>query len=117
MKKFTTLFVYLLFFSCTKEVLVDVPPQLEIIVVDLDGNTISDALVKLYFNEKDWNFDENAVIEKRTGDSGSILFEDLKEQVYFIYAEKESKNNRHGVATFDQALQVNKLLKLNIEIK
>ena len=123
MKNYLLTYVYLiflifLFFSCcTKEILIDVPPQLEIRVTDLNDQTVSSVSVSLYLTFDDWDQELNAVATQTTDLNGVVLFEALEPQTYFFYAEKGTLNNKFGVATHSMMLTPNQKINVTTQIK
>ena len=118
MKKTILSFILLLtLFSCTKEVFTDNNPQLKIITRDSENNLISNASVSLYINVDDWSKDENILITKQTDINGEVLFEDLSEEIYYFYIEKEEKNNRYEIAKTENRIQINEITKVTVIIK
>ena len=120
MKNYLHTYVYLVFLffsSCTKEILIDVPPQLEIQVTDLNDQTISAVSVSLYLTLDDWDQELNAVATQTTDSNGIALFETLDPQTYFFYAEKGVLNNKFGVATHSMMLAPNQKIKVTTQIK
>ena len=109
--------VFLFLTSCTKEVLVDVPPQLEVEVIDLSDNPQANVLVSLYTSFDDWDKQVNALESKTTTADGIVLFEGLLIQKYFFYAKKGSLNNKFTVATHEMDLMDNLRLKVTTQIK
>lgn len=97
--------------ACTKTeyVDIDVNPRLEIHIVDADGASVSDAVVKLYITEDDFLQDENEQSAEYTDHEGKVTFEDLSEIVYFFYASKSEKNNFYEVVSFDTPLEMNEI--------
>ena len=109
--------VFLLLSSCTNEVLVDVPPQLEVEVIDLSDNPQANVLVRLYTSLDDWDNQVNEIESKTTTIDGTVIFEGLLIQKYFFYATKGSLNNKFTVATHEMDLEDNLRLKVTTQIK
>lgn len=104
-------------FSCQKTELIDNTPQLEITVLNENGGRIQGASVTLYDSEDNWNNGTNFLQSGLTDSQGIILFEELEEQVYFIYAEKDELSNQDGISALNEELQINVRALLTIIIK
>lgn len=116
-KTILTIILIIVIFSCTKEVFIDNNPQLKIITRDSKDKLISNVSVSLYLNVDDWSKNENILITKETNINGEALFEDLDEEIYYFYAEKEEKNNRYDVAKTEKKIQMNEITKVTVIIK
>lgn len=93
--------------SCEKTVFIDNPPQLEITVLDESGNRVQDANVTLYGSEEDWKAKSTALQSELTNSQGVVLFENLEEQIYFFYAQKDKLSNEESISALDKELQFN----------
>lgn len=90
--------------SCKK---IDVSPQLEISVLDVNGNYIHGAEVKLFIDDTDWYNDENSIVTEYTNKDGKILFVDLEEVVYYFKAKKDTLDNYYGNSALKAPLKLN----------
>ena len=93
--------------SCKKTEYLDNQPQLEIKVLDANGEAISNASVVLYNSENDWKAQTNPVTSHQTDNLGIVLFDNLQEQVYYFYASKGELNNKESVSILNDPLKVN----------
>lgn len=79
------------------------------------GNTENDVDVTLYDTREDYEKSENAVQSGKTNAKGSVTFEGLKSQVYFINAEKGDMNN-YGAGEKTDTLKEGKMNKVTVII-
>ena len=101
--------------GCVK---VDTLPQLEILVLDEAGASISGAFVTLFDNAEEWNIRKNPVqVWRRTDSEGKVIFVDLKEITYYIYARFNGKDNSVGEVFTAEALKVNQRSMIVIHIR
>lgn len=91
--------------SCTKTEHKDMSPQLKIIVKNHDLSIVLEATVDLYQNVDDFQQGINVIKTGITDQTGSILFSDLDEIVYYFYAEHEGKCNCYGVAATSSQIE------------
>ncbi len=106
-------FFLLLFISLTNcqevEVFVDNAPQLEIHVKNKDGQNVKGASVLLFLSEEDWKNEINFIHSASTNSSGTVLFNNLEQKVYYFFVEKGEMNNLLEVATFSSPLRINEI--------
>jgi len=71
------------------------------------------------FDELDeWSMKENPVqVWRETDQTGKVLFVDLQEFAYYIYADGDSLNNIGHEIQLDEALKVNETRKLTVVIE
>ena len=101
--------------GCVK---VDSLPQLEILVVDETGACVSGAYVSLFDSSEEWSSRKNPVqVWRRTDSDGKVVFVDLKEITYYIYARFDGKDNSVGEVFTAEALQVNQRSMTVIRIR
>lgn len=91
--------------ACTKIEYELLPPQMEIIVLDFNDNVVPNVDVSIFYNQDDWEQNFNKVTTSTTNNSGSIVFENLEELVYFIKAEKGELNNDRDIVSFSNPLK------------
>ena len=97
---------------------VDTPAQLEISVLDETGAGVSGAYVALFDSYEEWNSRENPVQAWRQTDSaGKVIFVDLKEITYYIYARIDGKDNSIGEISTVEHLQVNRRDKIVVHVR
>ena len=89
--------------------------QLQVFVVDGNGNVVSDAEVKLYESQEDFNNDKTAVDPVKTNAKGKVRIIGLKEIEYFIEVKKGDKDNSLG-ADKTAVLTKGKINKINVII-
>jgi len=116
MKKIIILFAVVLS-ACTKTEYEILPPQLEIIVTDTNKKIISGVLISLFLNQEDWEQELNPVYTGLTDNSGSIVFENLDEQIYLFRAEKEELNNNNDIVSFKTPLKSGDKKIINTKIQ
>lgn len=111
MKKFLIVFFFAtLLVSCSKETIyIDNPPQLEIVVIDVNNNKIPNAIVTIYLNEDDWQNKTNSIEQQNTDANGTVLFENLEEVIYYFYVQKGNLDNTLGVSYFANPLKKNEI--------
>lgn len=101
-------------YSCTK---VDTGPQLELRVVNLGGQGVPNVWVGLFDELDEWSMRENPVQPWReTDQSGRVVFRDLKEQVYYFYADGDSLSNISHEIQLSEALKVNEIRRITVTI-
>ena len=101
--------------SCTK---IDTLPQLELSVVDMDGQAVQGVIVGLFDQLDEWSMHENPVQTWReTNDKGRVLFIDLQEQIYFFYADGDTLSNIGHEIELKEPLQLNELRKVKLIIE
>lgn len=87
---------------------VDTPPSLEVTVSDQFNNPVSGAAVALFADQEQWGMLENPVqVWKLTDEEGKVIFTNLFEQTYYIFAEKEARNNLKNEIKTPVPLMVN----------
>jgi hypothetical protein len=122
MKKTNCLILFLILLiniQCSEKeyIDVDVNPQLEIIVINTEGNVVLGTTVKLFQSEEDL-ISKLGELQIKTSDSeGKVVFEDLEEKNYYFYAEKGDLNNYFEVVTFSEPLVKNELKSITCIIK
>jgi hypothetical protein len=97
--------VVCVFTSCLKEKYVPAPPQLKIIVNDIQMKKVEGATVKLFSKETDFENESNVVDFGLTDSLGTIVFIELEESIYFFKIEKGGQNNLESNYTFKEPLQ------------
>lgn len=102
-------------YGCIK---VDTPAQLEISVLDDTGASVSGAYVALFDSNEEWNSRNNPVqVWRQTDSDGKVVFVDLKEITYYIYARFDGKDNSVGEISTMEKLQVNQRGKIFVHIR
>lgn len=97
---------------------VDTLPQLEILVLDEKDAAIPGACVALFDNPDEWSKRENPVQVWRLTDSeGRVVFVDLNEITYYIYARFDGKDNSVGEISTAGAIQLNQKCMIVIHLK
>ncbi len=101
--------------SCTK---IDTLPQLELSVVDIEGQAVQGVIVGLFDQLDEWSMLENPVQAwHETDDKGRVLFIDLQEQIYFFYADGDTLSNIGHEIALKEPLQLNELRKVKLIIE
>ena len=104
--------------SCEKVVEVDVPPQLEVVVIDSEGNSVEGAEICLYQNLNDFKAEENLVKKVISKDGGTALFQELlTEVIYYIRVKKQDKDNLQTETHIEYALSNNIKTKVTVILK
>ena len=106
----------LLLFSCKKTEYIESNPQMIISVVSRYMVPIEGATVTLYNTEDELHFKENALDTLQTDVSGQVLFEDLQEQRYYFYVEKDGLDNTGDIAATWEPLQIGQRSELVVKI-
>lgn len=100
------LLALILSFQACKKTETELPaPQLQINVISKFLVPVPDASVSLYATEDDWFLKQAAIQTLQTNASGAVLFENLGEQKYYFYVEKDGLDNTSDVAATKNALQ------------
>lgn len=91
--------------SCSK---VDVAPMLEIKVVTAGGQPAGNVMVGLFDDIEEWSMLENPVQPWReTGSDGRVIFNSLREDIYYFYADADSLSNISTLIKLNRPLAVN----------
>jgi hypothetical protein len=108
----------LLFFgfqSCEKA---DNLPQLVVQVLDEQNRPVAGAYVALFKDNESWQTRENPVQVWRTSTAtGYVLFTDLEESEYFIYARHGAMDNSMNEYHVEGKLEMNVRKKVLIHIQ
>ncbi len=99
-------FLYSFTLSCKTE-FNDVEPQLEVIVLDVDGNVVEGANVLLFESELEWINKTNNIQNIITNELGVATFIDLKEIVYFFSVSKGDLSNKESSVLIKNKLKIN----------
>ena len=103
------------FSSCTKP---DTEPQLELTVVDVEGQPVVNVFVGLFDDLDEWSMHENPIQAWRETDkNGKVLFVDLQEIVYYFYADGDSICNVGHEINLTEALMVNERRQITVIIE
>ena len=101
--------------SCIR---VDQAPGLSVMVIDVNDNPVQGAMVALFDNQTEWHYLDNpAQVWRVTGISGEVLFTDLEEKSYYVYARKGSDDNRGDEMLTSGSLMSNQVMKVSIRIR
>jgi len=114
MKKFSIFIFSLLLIgtvvltNCKKDEETKDPTSFEITLNDNLGNPVSNATVKLYKNQSDWQNGTNQVgTTQISNTSGKVSFTNLDAIIYYWFAEKDCINNYNGSVRVTTALTAN----------
>ncbi len=102
---FSAILIWVLLLSCKKTVYQDMNPQLKVVVKNSDQNPVKDASVYLYASVDDFQNNTNVVNSGTSDETGSVLFTDLQEVIYYFMAEYDGKCNCYGVSATSDSLQ------------
>lgn len=94
----TLLLAISFFINCSKTTEVIVKPTLLITLKDQALNAVAGATVRLYKNAAD------SGITKLSDSTGVVIFHDLDATLYYWYAAKDCKTNRHSQNTINRPL-------------
>jgi hypothetical protein len=92
--------------GCLQKEYQPVPPQLKIIVHDISGVIVNEAVVKLYSNKEDFLSEEQLIDFGLTDSSGTIVFVDLEETIYYFKIGKGEKSNLESNFFFKEPLKM-----------
>lgn len=106
----------LLQFGCKKTEYVEPNPQMLISVVSRYMVPVAGATITLYNTEDELNLKENPVATRQTDSGGQVLFEDLKEQRYYFYVEKDGLDNSGDISATWDPLQIGQKSELVVKI-
>jgi len=97
---------------------IDTLPQLEILVVDENDIFVPGVTVGLFDSEVEWTNRENPVQAwRQTGIDGKVVFTDLNEVSYYIYARLEGRDNSMDEILATEKLRMNQKNKIVIHIR
>jgi hypothetical protein len=119
MRKFNLIICVVLllsFWGCTKEEYVLPTPQLQINVISKYLTPVPEASVTLYRNENDLRIKQDPISTLQTDPSGQVLFENLGEQRYFFYIEKDGLDNSGDVAATKDTIQTGQRFEVVVKI-
>ena len=110
---FAIIFLTVFFIGCgTETEYIDSPPQLEIKVVKENMQSASNADVKLFSTLENWESSTGVIIRLKTDNNGIAFFTELGEEVYYFLVSMDTLNNRGGICTFSDPLQINTKRKI-----
>lgn len=112
----TFLALVISFFSCTKEEYVQPAPQLQIQVISKYLVPVQGANVTLYNTEDNLYLQVDPIKNLQTDQAGQVLFEDLEEQRYYFFVEKDSLNNTSDVASTKNPIQTGQRFEVVVKI-
>jgi hypothetical protein len=112
----TFLTLVISFFSCTKEEYIQPAPQLQIQVISKYLVPVQGANVTLYNTEANLYNQVDPVKNLQTNQAGQVLFEDLEEQRYYFYVEKDELDNTSDVAATKNALETGQRFEVVVKI-
>ena len=104
------------FFGCTREEYVPSAPQLQIQVVSKYLVPVQGADVTLYNTEDNLYHQLNPVMNLQTNEAGQVLFENLEEQRYYFYVEKDGLDNTSDVAATKNPVQAGQRFEVVVKI-
>lgn len=119
MKKLTMMMFLVLAVSlwgCTDEEYVKPAPQLQISVISKYLVPVSGASVTLYNSEADLSLKTAPVTTLQTDQAGQALFENLQEQRYYFYVEKDGMDNTSDVAATKNRVQTGQRFEVVVKI-
>jgi len=102
--------------SCTKEEYVKPAPQLQLSVISKYLAPVSGASVTLYNSEDDLNQHSNPISTLQSDEAGQVLFENLEEQRYFFYVEKDGLDNTSDVASIKNPIETGQRFEVVVKI-
>jgi hypothetical protein len=102
---------------CKKTELRDLPPQLKLLVRDIDQNPVNGASADLYLKVEDFQENTNSIMSDTTDNEGIVIFTGLEELHYFFYVEKSGKSNLFGVAGTSSPLEYGVITVIEVKIE
>jgi len=103
--------------SCKKTEMRDLPPQLKLLVSDIDQNPVNGASADLYLTIEDFMENTNSIMSDTTDNEGIVIFTELEELHYFFYVEKSGKSNFFGVASTSSTLECGVITVIEVIIE
>lgn len=103
-------------FSCKKTEYVEPNPQMLISVVSKYMVPVPGATIVLYNTEDELYLKENPITTVQTDPSGQVLFEDLEEQRYYFYVEKDGLDNSGDISATWNPLLIGQKSELVVKI-
>jgi len=104
-----------IFSSCKDDV--DENPQLRVVVIDNSSSIVSECNVQLFTTEEDWINKTNIVQSASTDSKGEVLFSDLEELQYYIFAKKDRRSNYYTTNLLENPLESNVRTLVTISIR
>jgi hypothetical protein len=112
-----TVLVFLIsFLGCTKDEYVQPAPQLQIQVISKYLVPVQGANVTLYNTEENLYHQADPIKNLQTNEVGQVLFEDLEEQRYYFFVEKDGLNNTSDVASTKNPVQTGQRFEVVVKI-
>jgi hypothetical protein len=112
---FTVLLLVLMLPGCYKP---DTLPQLELLVVDENGDRVVGAYVAIFDTSEEWNKRVNPVqVWRRTNAEGIVSFVDLREIPYYFYVRYDGKDNSTDEISTRDSLVMNQRSKITVQIR
>lgn len=102
--------------SCTKEEYVKPAPQLQISVISTYLTPVDGASVTIYNTQDDLNRHSNPISTLQSDQTGQVLFENLEEQRYYFYVEKDGLDNTSDVASTKNAIETGQRFEVVVKI-
>jgi len=103
-------------FNCKKTEYVTPNPQMLINVVSKYMVPVSGATITLYNTEDELHLKENPLTSLQTNPNGQALFENLEEQRYYFYVEKDDLDNTGDISATWNPLQIGQKSELVVKI-
>ena len=101
--------------SCSE---IDTAPILEIKVINSTGQPAGGVMVGLFDDLEQWSMLENPVQPWReTGSDGRVIFNSLREDIYYFYADADSLSNISSVIKLDRPLVKNEIRLITVTIE
>jgi len=93
-------------------------PQLEIVVLNTNLQPVEGTAVALFDSYEEWVALKNPVqVWRKTGTDGKVLFTDLQEMSYYMYARFGEQDNALDEITISEPLVINQRRTITIHIK
>lgn len=102
--------------SCEKIDYVQSEPQLEFTVVQGNMIFVEGATISLFETQLDWESQTNVIQSLKTNAKGQVIFENLKEQKYYFFVEKDELNNLADIAATWDPLKKGQRSQLLVKI-
>lgn len=103
-------------FSCKKTEYVESSPQILITVISQYMVPVQGATITLYSTEDELYLKENPITTLQGDSNGQALFEDLEEQRYYFYVEKDGLDNTGDISAVWDPLKIGQRSELVVKL-
>lgn len=103
-------------FSCKKTEYVEANPQMLISVISQFLVPVQEATITIYSTEDELYLKVNPIATLQSDPNGQALFEDLEEQRYYFYVEKDGLDNTGDISAVWDPLQIGQRSELVVKL-